>query len=53
MPITVTDSSNPLINVTTTLPLTINLATGYAGGSNCYMPYPATPLYYSGVTQFG
>ncbi len=51
VPITVTDSSST--QVTTNLPLTINLATGYAGGSNCYMPYPATPLYYSGVTQFG
>ncbi len=51
VPITVTDSSSATQSAT--LPLTINLATGYAGGSNCYMPYPATPLYYSGVTQFG
>jgi len=51
VPITVTDSTNTAQSKT--LPLTINLASGYAGGSNCTMPYPATPLYYSGVNQFG
>ncbi|MGA9805455.1 MAG: Ig-like domain repeat protein [Terriglobales bacterium] len=51
VPITVTDSASS--TQTVTLPLTINLASGYAGASNCSMPYPATPLYYSGVTQFG
>jgi hypothetical protein len=51
VPITVTDSASSTQSVT--LPLTINVASGYAGASTCSMPYPATPLYSSGVTQFG
>jgi hypothetical protein len=50
VPLTVTDSSTPPTTQTTTLPLTIGLATGYAGGGNCYMPYPTTPLYFAGAS---
>jgi Putative Ig domain len=46
--IAVTDSANAY--GTATIPLTIGLATAYAGGSNCYMPYPATPLYPSAAS---
>ena len=49
VPVMVSDSANPPITQTATLPLTIGLATAYAGGSNCYMPYPTTPLYYPGA----
>lgn len=50
--IMVTDSANPATTQTVTLPLTVGLATAYAGGSNCYMPYPGTPLYYPGATSW-
>lgn len=50
IPFMVTDSSASPVTQTVTVPLTIGLATGYAGGSNCTMPYPATPLYYAGAT---
>jgi hypothetical protein len=52
VPLMVTDSSVPPTTQTVTLPLTIGLATGYAGGGNCYMPYPTTPLYYPGATAW-
>lgn len=52
VPLTVTDSANPPTTQTATLPLTIGLATAYAGGNNCYMPYPATPLYYPGAVSW-
>ena len=45
VPVTVTDSSNPPLSQTASLPLSIGLATGYANTPNCDMPYPATPLY--------
>ena len=47
VPVAVTDSTNSSQYVT--LPLTIGLATGYAGAGNCWMPYPATPLHYPGA----
>jgi hypothetical protein len=50
--IVVTDSQSTPSTGTVTLPLTIGLATGYAGGENCYMPYPATPLYYPGALSW-
>jgi hypothetical protein len=47
VPVLVTDSSTPTaLTQTVNVPLTIGLATAYAGGSNCYMPYPSTPMYY-------
>jgi len=52
VPIVVTDSSPTPLMQAATVQLTIGLATGYAGGSNCYMPYPATPLYYAGATAW-
>ncbi len=52
VPITVTDSAAPASTQTVTLPLTVGLATGYAGGQNCYMPYPATPLYLAGALSW-
>jgi hypothetical protein len=49
VPVVVTDSTTPTpLTQTVNVPLTIGLATGYAGGSNCYMPYPTTPMYYLG-----
>ena len=44
IPITVTDSNS--LTASTTLSLTVGLATGYAASGNCYMPYPTTPMYY-------
>jgi hypothetical protein len=32
--------------------ITVGLATAYAGQANCYMPYPATPLFYPGDSTF-
>lgn len=55
VPIVVTDSASPAQTATSTLPLTIGLATGYAAGPtapNCYMPYPTTPLYYPGAVTW-
>ena len=46
VPVLVTDSSSPALTQTVNVPLTIGLATGYAGEANCYMPYPTTPMYY-------
>ncbi len=52
VPIMVTDSATPAATQTVNLPLTIGLATGYAGGNNCTMPYPTTPLYYAGAVSW-
>jgi hypothetical protein len=44
-----TDNVNP--SLTTgfqRINITVGLATAYAGGGNCYMPYPATPLFNPG-----
>jgi hypothetical protein len=49
--VTVTD--NNLQTGTTTFPLTVGLATAYAGSANCYMPYPATPMNYPGTPTTG
>ena len=48
VPITVIDSTDA--SATVSLPLTVGLATGYAAGNGCDMPYPATPLYPSGAS---
>ncbi len=52
VPLTVTDSGIPATSQSLTLPLTVGLATAYAGASNCYMPYPTTPLYYAGAVSW-
>ncbi len=52
VPVAVADSANPPLAKTVNLPLTVGLATGYAGSQNCYMPYPTTPLYYPGAAKW-
>jgi len=32
--------------------ITVGLATAYAGGGNCYMPYPATPMFNPGDSTY-
>ena len=50
--LTATDTVYQSLTGTIGITVNIGLATAYAGQGNCYMPYPATPMFYPGDSTY-